>query len=102
MDQVQPNNRTDAATLMHDVDYMIANNNNQALIADLKAIKRADQDLPGFVTKWGLALRSLLLPSKFYGGDSALGLKLKNYIKNNKEYQKTFKNLNMDQELLNW
>ncbi len=102
LDKIQPNNRTDAATLIHDVDYMIASNNSDALKADLMAMKNSDLDVAGAVTRWGLFLRSLLLPSKFYGGDKQVGLKLKQYIKNDTTYKQTFDKLGMSNILQAW
>ncbi len=102
-DHVLPNNKTDAATLMHDVDYMIATSNNQSIKADYDAIKRADwKTLQGLLTTTGLVMRSQNLPNMFYGGNEVIGHVLKHYVKNEPIYQETFKQFGLDKELKDW
>ncbi len=97
-----PANKTDAATLMHDVDYMIAQNPREAMIADFNAMTRSDWSLEGFVTKIGLAARSKFAPKRFYGGDVESGYILKDYVKNDPRYRASFKSYGMEQTLDDW
>lgn len=57
----KPTNKTDFATLLHDIDYMRTAGNPKAQnAADLRAIKNAGRDLAGLATTIGLGSRSLL------------------------------------------
>ncbi len=99
---IEPRNRTDFATMMHDVDYMIATNNKEALISDIQAMKRSDYSLAGTTTKMGLALRSILLPSHFYGGNKELGIALKTHIKRDPRYELLAEKFGLSEELKQW
>jgi len=80
LNNVPPVNKTDYNTMIHDIDYMLAQTKMDALVADAVAIKNTDFDLSGITTKLGLTARSLLLPGSFYGGDYNTGKLLKEYI----------------------
>jgi hypothetical protein len=103
-----PRNKTDAVTLMHDVDYALTGKPRttkadlKALEADIKAIQNADNTLPGLVTQVGLTLRSMMnLP--FHGSDNTeLASKMKQTIKQDPYYQKRFKELGLLKELQEW
>lgn len=57
---VQPSNYTDFVTMMHDIDYLrYYDQPVNILLSDLKAIKEADFDIPGAVTKIGLSAKIL-------------------------------------------
>lgn len=100
MNRVEPANRTDAVTLKHDVDYMLADNVYDAWSADYRAIAQADNDLPGLATKLGLIGRSLIMPFSFYGGNQQQGKFLKNLVKTEPYWQRTFSKHDVD--LTNW
>ncbi len=102
-DGVMPNNKTDAATLMHDIDYMLATNKKESILADISAIKRSDKLTPeGLATTIGLTSRSLLTPQLFYGGNPLYGDVLKQYVKLDPQYQQKFKEYGLSNELANW
>jgi len=100
---VKPNNKTDFVTLVHDVDYGIAENAVDAWKADYKAIKNADNDLSGIVTKVGLTARSLVLPSKFYGSDQRNNFLLaKSYLKKDQYWKQIARSYDMQDMIDNW
>lgn len=99
---VLPNNRTDAATLLHDVDYMIATNRFMAEEADNRAIKLSDYSPAGVATKLGLTIRKNLFPNSFWGGDPSAGVILKKYIKQAPRYVSRFRELGMSDALDHW
>jgi hypothetical protein len=95
---IMPNNRTDAVTLLHDIDYLRFSGLQRSDVLDDRAIAAADYSLPGMVTKAGLTLR------KFSGlnfdtpvdGLTAqqtrtLGEKLFAYVKLNPKYNAMFR-----------
>ncbi len=100
--RVLPNNRTDAVTLMHDIDYMLSNSIAESVRADRKASSNADYSLPGILTKVGLAARSALAPESFYGGNAEHGQTLKEFVKNNPIYMNKFKELGLSNTLRDW
>lgn len=102
INNVKPNNKTDAATMMHDVDYMIAKDAKQAFLADVRAIANSDNSLAGLATKAGLVLRSAFLPNSFYGGDAEAGKQIKMMMKNDPNWIETYSNLGMSKQLKNW
>lgn len=102
VNKVLPVNKTDAITLMHDVDYMIAQTKEEALVADLKAVAQTPYDLPGILTKIGLTVRSLYLPNNFYGGNPQVGKELKHIVKTHPFWQNIFSKLNLTTELEKW
>ncbi len=64
---VLPNNKTDAVTMLHDIDYLrYAGNKNQLYKSDLRAIIKSDNTLPGIVTKLGLGTKLLLGLDSFH------------------------------------
>lgn len=100
LNKVKPSNRTDAVTLKHDIDYMLATNRHEAFAADYRAVMQADNDLPGIATKIGLTGRSLFLPTFFYGGDVEKGKQLKQIVKTDPYWRKVFNEYQVDLE--NW
>jgi len=97
-----PKNKVDAATLMHDIDYMLATDNDQARIADEKAIARSDWSLPGIATKIGLTVRKNLLPGSFYGGDPVMGAYIKDRVKQDPVYKNVFEQYSLGPDLTEW
>ncbi len=59
INRIYPNSYTDAIAVLHDVDYLAANDNLSATIADLRAISRTDSSLQSWVMKLGLSLRAI-------------------------------------------
>jgi len=98
LNKIKPRNATDAVTLKHDIDYMLAINPHEALYADYQAIRQADNDLPGIATKIGLLTRSILFPNSFYGGNVQQGKQLKNIVKTDPYWKNIFKEYNVDLE----
>lgn len=102
MDKVLPNNRTDAVTLMHDVDYMLATNSAMADKADADAIKNSDWSRAGLATKLGLTIRRNFFKNSFYGGSTSVGYYLKYHIKDEPVYVQRFAELGLSKVLENW
>jgi hypothetical protein len=83
VNNVFPNNQTDVATLVHDIEYLIYNSENVDLIDDT-AIQNADWTLPGITTKAGLTFRKFTgwefnkaLPGKSVDETTLIGNSLK-------------------------
>lgn len=58
---VEPKNKTDFVTLLHDYQYMYNKGEDEA---DALAIKNSDYSMPGLATKLGLGMRGII-NSKF-------------------------------------
>ncbi len=105
---VMPRNKTDAVTLMHDIDYVLTGkpgnviSEYKAIKADYNAWKNADYSLAGIATQLGLGLRSgYSLP--FHGSDNEqLGYKLKQFVKQSPSYMRKFEEYGLKDVLLNW
>ncbi len=70
---VLPNNRTDAVTMIHDIDYLrYAGQYNRIIKSDLKAIINSDSTLPGIITKVGLGTKLLLGLNSFHKTPSGI------------------------------
>lgn len=97
-----PSNRTDAFTLIHDVDYMMATSSRQAAEADDRAIKGADYSGAGIATKVGLTIRKNFFKNQFWGGDPKLGKILKEHVKHDPAYIARFGALGLSDVLRSW
>jgi hypothetical protein len=76
---VKPINATDALAMVHDINYMLANDDSEATLADNIAIAGTKLTIPDSIMRFGLTLRKWgKLP--FYGGDTKIGLYLKNKL----------------------
>lgn len=108
---ILPRNKTDFATMLHDVDYLI-NNSDNPIVSDFNSMLNSDWTIPGLVTKFGLGVKAT--SSALYGtpsfnnplsGKTAketrdIGLKLKDYISNDRKYSKLFQQYGIDKA--NW
>jgi hypothetical protein len=92
---VLPNNKTDAVTMLHDIDYLKYNGDmRKSQYADALAIMKSDWSLPGLITKFGLSTRSLYFPDQFIGplgnysqeDTSDIGYRLERYVRNTPKY----------------
>lgn len=61
INDVQFTNHNDHVSLHHDLDFLRANGDYQALIdADIKAIRQSDNTFSGLLLKTGLTIRSIV------------------------------------------
>ena len=85
---VLPFNKTDALALVHDINYMLASDEDEAVLADNIAISGTGLTVPDSIMRVGLTLRKWgKLP--FYGGDINTGLYLKHKLLNDPKWATT-------------
>jgi len=100
---VPPNNKVDLVTLMHDVDYGLANTPMDAWKADWKAIKNSDATLVGTAVRTGLLTRSLITPTLFYGSNKQPEfIEAKHYVKTNDYWNQQINKYGMNNEFSEW
>jgi len=98
---VMPTNKTDAITMLHDIDYLsYAGMPRMIDRADTRAILNTPNDLPGVITKFGLTLRQLTqlnfatpLPGLSTHQTREIGQLLYEYVREDPAYQQKFKEL---------
>ncbi len=102
---VLPNNKTDAVTMLHDLDYLRYQGNQSAInYSDIKAIGNSDWTIPGLVTKLGLTSKYLLTPTQFANPlkgytsqqTNEIGQQYFNKVLTNPKYIKRFAELGVD------
>ncbi len=102
INNIQPVSRTDALALVHDVDYLLANNDQDAISADNRALAVADNSAQGLAMKLGLSIRKSLFTSDFYGGSFRAGQILKRKIKQDPRYRFSFEKFGLLEYLDSW
>jgi hypothetical protein len=101
IDNVQPLSHADCLALMHDVDYLIYGGNEDDIVAaDQRAIDSAQYTLEGVAMKLGLKFRSFFHLAIHETGLREVGELLKQYIKNSKDYNSSFKQFSVN--ISNW
>lgn len=102
INKIQPVSRTDAIALVHDVDYLLASNDQDAINADNRALTMADNSAQGLAMQLGLNTRKQLFTDSFYGGSYRAGQILKQTIKDDPQYQNSFNKFALQSYLENW
>ncbi len=85
---VLPINQTDALAMVHDINYMLANTEDEARLSDDIAISGTQLTVPDAMMRFGLTLRKWG-KLQFYGGDINTGLYLKNKLLNDPKWATT-------------
>jgi hypothetical protein len=81
-----PYGKTDAISLLHDIDYIGAMDKNDLRIADDLAINRAGYNLQGITMKLGLSARKLI-GLDLAGKRPDVAKDLKHFVMNDPEYR---------------
>ncbi len=101
---VLPSNKTDFATLLHDIDYLrTAGRPELQDAADLRAIRNADSDIAGYATSFGLRTRMFFnatfnQPIKGYTPQQTqkIGEKAWHWVKYHEPYKSLFTKYSVD------